>query len=58
LHALAGEKSEIRKPPRQIGRDVRCAGFDTDDTRGLTLGEVAQDLARTRRGILIDRQDG
>ena len=58
LHALAGEKAEIRKPPRQIGRHVRSARFDTDDSRGLTLGEVAQDLARTGRGILIERQDG
>jgi hypothetical protein len=58
LHALAGEKAEIRKPSRQIGRHVRCARFDADDTRGLTLGEVAEDLARTGRGILIERQDG
>ena len=58
LHALAGEKAEIREPPRQVRRHVRSARFDTDDARGLTLGEIAQDLARTGRGILIEGQDG
>jgi hypothetical protein len=57
VHSLAGEKTEIRQPSGQIGRHVGSARDDADDARGLTLREIAQGLARVRRGICVERED-
>jgi hypothetical protein len=58
VHALAREKAEVRQASRQIRRHVRRVRDDADDAGGLTLREIAQGLARSGRGVCVERQDG